>query len=426
MKQSKIYRTLLLFLPLTVYAQINFSGDIHPSKMYRTSNQSEISLPFRLAKLNAGYTFGNLDIITNTALEYRWSTGEGEVDLREAYLAWYPDWGEVKLGKQIHAWGAVDGNNPTDNLNPYDYYFMFLPGADRKIGTVSGSIKTYWNDWQLEAVFIPGHEPNRLPFGEEDFPISLPFEPERFEPVEREYEFGFRLQTSVLENDVSVSWFRGNDRSFSLLGVDVFFDGMGGIIGPDQHFGFRTTDVFGVDVVGFVSEFTYRGELAYFKTETHINDSWYIRLPSTAEYAQYVMQVEYSGLWDIQWNGQLIGSSVISVQGLAPNMSNLMSPVELTQDNFQPGMGTPFAMFTDLGAMLSASATLFDNRLEIKANSFIDLKETGVMFGGQVVYSPIENLNVELGISQFTGEEESKLKEMEDFSHINLGVKYSF
>jgi len=109
---------------------------------------------------------------TNSVIEYRWSGEDTQFDLREAYLVWYPSWGELKIGKQIHAWGAVDGNNPTDNLNPYDYYFMFLPGTERKIGTLSGSLKYYWNDWQLEAVVIPEHIPNRYPFGEEDFPIT--------------------------------------------------------------------------------------------------------------------------------------------------------------------------------------------------------------------------------------------------------------
>jgi hypothetical protein len=76
------------------------------------------------------------------------------------------------VGKQIHAWGAVDGNNPTDNLNSYDYYYMFLAGTDRKIGTLSASVKYYWNEWQIEAVVIPEHEGNRLPFNEPDFPVS--------------------------------------------------------------------------------------------------------------------------------------------------------------------------------------------------------------------------------------------------------------
>ena len=101
-----------------IFGQINYSGYIQLYKMIRILDQAEISLPFRLAEYQLGFSKGNIDLITNTALEYRWTSNEAKVDVREAYLAWYPSWGEVKLGKQIYAWGAVDGNNPTDNLNP--------------------------------------------------------------------------------------------------------------------------------------------------------------------------------------------------------------------------------------------------------------------------------------------------------------------
>jgi len=155
-----------IFPITTLLGQINYTGSIKPGNMYRLSDQSEISLPFRLAEAEVGYSLGDFEIKTNSAIEYRWSNNENEFQLREAYLMWYPSWGEAKVGKQIHAWGAVDGNNPTDNLNPYDYYYMFLPGAERKVGTISGSVKYYWNDWQMEGVFIPEHEGNRFPFGE--------------------------------------------------------------------------------------------------------------------------------------------------------------------------------------------------------------------------------------------------------------------
>ena len=137
-----------IFPITTLLGQINYTGLIKPGNMYSLSDQSEISLPFRLAEAEVGYSIGDYEINTNSALEYRWSNNENEFQLREAYLTWFPSWGEVNVGKQIHAWGAVDGNNPTDNLNPYDYYYMFLPGAERKVGTVSGSVKYYWNDWQ--------------------------------------------------------------------------------------------------------------------------------------------------------------------------------------------------------------------------------------------------------------------------------------
>ncbi len=168
-------RFALLLLPVALSAQLHYSGSAQPAGMFRSSDGSQISLPFRMAELKLGYTLGNFDIKTSSSLEYRWSTGENEFDLREAYGVWYPRFGEVKVGKQIHAWGAADGNNPTDNLNAYDYYYMFLPGTDRKIGSLSAAVSAYLGAWQIEAVVIPEHVPNRYTFGEEDFPIKPPF-----------------------------------------------------------------------------------------------------------------------------------------------------------------------------------------------------------------------------------------------------------
>ena len=134
-----------LFPIAILFGQLNYTGSFKPGNMHRLSDQTEISLPFRLIEVEIGYSMGDFEIQTNSALEYRWSNNENDVQFREIYIMWYPEWGELKLGKQIHAWGTVDGNNPTDNLNPYDYYYMFLLGAGRKVGNVSGSIKYYWN-----------------------------------------------------------------------------------------------------------------------------------------------------------------------------------------------------------------------------------------------------------------------------------------
>jgi hypothetical protein len=67
-----------------------------------------------------------------------------------------------------------------------------------------------------------------------------------------------------------------------------------------------------------------------------------------------------------------------------------------------------------------------DNALEIRINTFMDLEDNQAMLGGGVSYSPIENLDLELSITQFYGAEGTQFKTMEDFSHLSLGIKYSF
>ena len=385
--------------------QINYTGSIKPGNMYRLSDQSEISLPFRLAEAEVGYSLDDFEIKTNSAIEYRWSNNKNDFQLREAYLMWYPSWGEAKVGKQIHAWGAVDGNNPTDNLNPYDYYYMFLPGAERKVGTVSGSLKYYWNDWQIEGVFIPEHEGNRFPFGEEAFPLNIPMSAPELMDEEPGSEFGFRIQSTLGSSDFSISYFDGRDRSFTPVGYNELPNLMPSVF-------YRKTSVLGFDLVSFIGDFTNRFEIGYFSTENDTEvDSITI---NDASYIQFAGQVEYSTENDIMFTLQIIGSEISEINGT------------ITKDEFLPGMGTPFAMFTDMGLSFSVSANYFDDALELMGNTFIDLKDSQSMLGVSAKYSPMDNWKLILSFSKFMGEEGTQFHEMEDFSHLKVGLEFHF
>ena len=400
-----------IFPITTLLGQINYTGSIKPGNMYRLSDQSEISLPFRLAEAEVGYSLGDFEIKTNSAIEYRWSNNENEFQLREAYLMWYPSWGEAKVGKQIHAWGAVDGNNPTDNLNPYDYYYMFLPGAERKVGTISGSVKYYWNDWQMEGVFIPEHEGNRFPFGEEAFPLDIPMVAPKLMDEEPGSEFGFRLQSTLGSSDFSLSYFDGRDQSFSYVGVT---DSM-------PSFFYRKTSVLGFDLVSFIGDFTNRFEIAHFSTKIDVNpDMLYFDI---AAYIQYAEQIEYTTPNDIMLSVQLIGyiEGDISWQEIEGNRSAQTSAPELI-----PGMGTPFATFTDLGLSFSASTNYYDDALELMGNTFIDLKDSQSMLSISAKYSPMDNWKLNMSVSKFMGEEGTQFHEMEDFSHLKVGLEFHF
>ena len=400
-----------IFPITTLLGQINYTGSIKPGNMYRLSDQSEISLPFRLGEQEVGYSLGDFEIKTNSAIEYRWSNNENEFQLREAYLMWYPSWGEAKVGKQIHAWGAVDGNNPTDNLNPYDYYYMFLPGAERKVGTISVSVKYYWNDWQMEGVFIPEHEGNRFPFGEEAFPLDIPMVAPKLMDEEPGSEFGFRLQSTLVSSDFSLSYFDGRDRSFSYVGVT---DSM-------PSFFYRKTSVLGFDLVSFIGDFTNRFEIAHFSTMIDVNpDMLYF---DNAAYIQYAEQIEYTTSNDIMLSVQLIGyiEGDISWQEIEGNRSAQTSVPELI-----PGMGTPFATFTDLGLSFSASANYYDDALELMGNTFIDMKDSQSLLGASAKYSPVDNWKLNMFVSKFMGEEGTQFHEMEDFSYLKVGLEYHF
>ena len=233
--------------------------------MTRTTNSSQINLPFRLLSLDMGYSFEQFDLKTNSAIEHRIKTNKSQYDLRELYFAFYPEWGEVKLGKQIHSWGAADAINPTNNLNPYDYYYMFKVGAGTKVGVLSLSSTYYSDSFQIEIIVNPYFNKNRIPYGEDDFPLAPDIEPAIRHSPNEEVEVGLKLQTSLTNSDISLYFFSGNDRSPSLYT---------GIISAESStdltmdLGYRKTTMLGSDYVTFVGDFTVRAEGAIYNTKT--------------------------------------------------------------------------------------------------------------------------------------------------------------
>ena len=415
-------------------AQLNYSGEINPLVMTRTSDQSQINLPFRLLSLDVGYTMGAIDVKTVSSVEHRYNKSESVYDLREVYLAYYPDWGEVKIGKQIHAWGAADGNNPTDNLNPYDYYHFFQPGAGQKIGTMSMATKLYFGNYQIEGVFIPKYESNRMPFGEKDFPLVIVEEPKIDYPVDDELEFGIRIQTTVGESDFGLSIFSGNDRTPSVLTVTPTMDksGQRRII---PQLGYRATTVWGLDFVTFSGDFTVRGEGAIFQTRTpllklnlfKISDNLY-EFQQEVVYSQYVLQVEYTTEDDIMISAQFIGSNVMKKRYDWYHSLSRES-VDFPVGEFHAGMGTPFALFAEKAILINSSTIIMDDRLEIKGTAMVNLDETGYMISTSLGYSPWINWKFEMGLLHFIGDKndvENAFTLMEDFSHLRVGMFYNF
>ncbi len=418
-----IIRSLFFFICPFIFGQLSFNGSIKPLVMFNISDKDRMDLPFRFVQLRSGYTMGDFDILVNSALEHRWGENQNpNIQLREAYLTWFPSWGEVKIGKQIHAWGVADGNNPTDNLNPYDYYYMFLQGADRKIGSVSASIISYWNNWQLEGVVIPNHVSNRLPFNEPEFPFQIPIEPTEYQERQNSLEYGLQLKTILGETDLGISYFEGYDRSFSLLGIDTM-----NIMQVSPKFGYRSTSVIGLNMVTFIKDITIRAESALFSTVNDYEVKWYSFLDTKADYLQYVIQIEYRMENSKTIGAQLIGNNVLEATGNTLDLSS-MNMTPLNNDNFIPGMGTPFAMISNKSLLIIGSNRFFDDDLELSYNLLFNLEEQGQLLGFNLEYLLNDNWFFNVSANYFIGNDDpiNSFEQLEDFSNTQLQLSYTF
>tara|TARA_B110000881_G_C18370870_1_gene411140 strand:- start:255 stop:755 length:501 start_codon:yes stop_codon:yes gene_type:complete len=166
--------------------------------------------------------------------------------------------------------------------------------------------------------------------------------------------------------------------------------------------------------------------MAYFNTKTALDLN--LSANYKAEYLQYVFQFEYPAPSDITFTSQVIGNKMLSAEGTLMNNDHTFSQVN--SYNFNMGLGSPFAAFSEDILFLSSQKKYMDSTFEISLMGMIDLTQTGFMLGGSLEYTPIESCAVTIGSSKFIGdgkdESHNIFNELEYFSNTNIALKYSF
>ncbi len=460
--------------------QTSFSGDLNFYFLSSLNDNHLINLPYRMIDLQIQHQHENMEIFGNLAMEYspqkhthflsNSNPQDFLWDLRELYMAWYTDFGEVRLGKQIHTWGSVDENSPIDVVNAFDYYYLFFQGADRKLGSYSAAIDIYFNDWKLGAVLSPYHHTNRVPINDPEFPIRLPIVPEEYQiyPIEKvPIEYGAFIEYSHDYGDIRLSGFSGYDRLFNLTGINDFTFNPGSSFHKVYFiFGYRKTNMIGAGGTLLFEDLILRGDYAFFQTkdqnksitrnntdpdlgETYTHLDYEYSFLEKADYYQMTLQFEYGLPWDITIVGQYFSYDILSYKS---NGSPIDEDIDIPQldlsasdfnprNFFSPGMGTPIAALMKKALTLSLEKTFLEDQLKVSLLGMMDLydplntkntKLWGSILGLTIEYDLAQNLKLISGMTQITGDdnhpdgEHYRLNQMEDFSHLRFELKYSF
>ena len=212
------------------------TGDVSYYYMQRLNDQSLANIPFRMLNLNVMHQNNNFDVNGNFALEYRnrkdtdfmENSDPSDINpvLRELYLTYFLDNGEISLGKKIYTWGSVDENSPIDILNAHDNYYLLIGTSERKLGTYSLSFDYYINNgtMKISGIYSPMHNANRYPIDDNEYEFGFPIAitGKQILKIENPAEMGLSLQQSFNRGDFSLSYFRGYNRSPSFSGINEY------------------------------------------------------------------------------------------------------------------------------------------------------------------------------------------------------------
>ncbi|MFV2035836.1 MAG: DUF1302 family protein, partial [Halocynthiibacter sp.] len=147
---------------------------------------------------------------------------ESGVELGEAYVqgALGPNL-DLKVGRQVVAWGKSDAIRVTDILNPLD---MRDPGLtdirDLRLPVTAAKLDYYFGDWNISAIAIPETRFNKMPvFGSDFYPGGGPA------PLDDQPGEGFgNIEYAVAVNGTFTGW------DLSLYGASVYDDAPHGVM----------------------------------------------------------------------------------------------------------------------------------------------------------------------------------------------------
>jgi hypothetical protein len=216
------------------------------------------------------------------------------VDVDEAYVDFFSEKADVRIGIQKFSWGRLDEINPTDSINPEDYSQGTInEELERKIGIPAVKVSSYSDLANVELAWIPRYVPYRLPKPEEKWYPGPLKAPEYVQtdgtvgsiPVTSKHE-DISLPDGGIENsegavrvsklvggwDLSVSYYRGYDvmpitdvySDLTIEIVDMFALDYTLALDLTYKPALHKMNVWGFDFMTTLGSFTVRGECAYF------------------------------------------------------------------------------------------------------------------------------------------------------------------
>lgn len=353
--------------------------------------------------------------------------GRNRLFLDEAYIDLLLGSLELRVGKQVYAWGRADGLNPTDNLSVWDFSDV-LDTDDEKIGAISVRADYNLGGWTLEAVLVPSFTPSVLPTPTSRWWPALPdrvlnpafpqagpptlaasysagdaIRPDEGGPST---QYALRFSGTVRSWDVAVSWFDGFD---DLPGLETR-------VVPDLDAGtaavvfvprYERRRSIGLDFATVVGDLGIHGEAAY-----HITADWEGVDPVVDDpYLQYVLGADYT------FDGLLAGKALFVL-------------VEWVGEVQVPGRGTTYRQ-TDLNHVLRRSIV---GKADVQIGDFATAGTEGVVnvetrdwwVAPRFEWSFTDGVVVRIELDLLGGSRDTFFGGFRDNRRLHARLKYSF
>ena len=171
-----------------------------------------------------------------------------KAELLEGYATGHFTGVDLRVGKQIVAWGRADGINPTDTLTPRNYTVALPFEEDQRFGIWGARFTAPVGPLTLTLFGSPDFQPHKVPLRVGEVAIRI----RRPGNSVGDFKVGVKLDRSGGAVDWSVSYSHGPGLLPSVRDA-----------GSVLELGYDRTHVIGADFARTLGRFGVRGEIAY-------------------------------------------------------------------------------------------------------------------------------------------------------------------
>ena len=183
-------------------------------------------------------------------------------ELKEAYASYRPGSFSFTLGQQIVNWGSTDGFNPTNNITPYNYFFLTANPDDQRIANF-----LLRSSWQIskkiswESIVIPVYKPSVYRYELFNLGINTTFGKAQKPDINfKNGTFATLLTFELKGISFSTSWFNGYDPFYG-FGIDnIEWTAMGPKVNYKASFYRKNTAGFDIEIP--LKHLIFRSEVA--------------------------------------------------------------------------------------------------------------------------------------------------------------------
>jgi hypothetical protein len=333
------------------------------------------------------------------------SGGAHQGRLRELY--WRSSVGpvDVKLGRQVIAWGRADGLNPTDNLTPRDYTLLVADDGDARYGNEAANVAVTTGLGVVSAIWFPRAAHSTIPL------LALPGVHYMREARGHRAQWAAKWELAGDGIDGALSYFSGADPmptlvpgGFSPAGIEVLL----------HH---EQVRVVGADLSLVRNSTVWRAEAAWTRTDSSG--------PSDLSHKKPQLWLVAGAEWELG------AGATLGLQAALQHVDDFASP-----DQLAPGIARDFAWrqaatsaqtSRNQGGMVwrVAQRALNDNLLAELSGVAMWPSKNGLA-RARISYSLSDHVQLHTGIDHYYGKEHSFFGQLRANQTAYVQLRYGF